>query len=202
MAPGQAAAWDAALHGQVAGAPRLGRPGRGRTCTGPRDQDFAEAARDGRVRTAPDTSTNGWSSPTRPPDHTTCEEPGTPGDERGAMTTDYRDHGTYQEVMRAYRQEVFATWLCEKYPWGGVDLGQARVQWLVEDLADFRHYPPSGENDHETNCFLCSILVAPHKGVLALGGRDGANYAATLHRGCAGEARRIRDEVQRRARSR
>lgn len=118
------------------------------------------------------------------------------------MTTDYRDHTMYQEAMRAYGQEAFATWLCERYPWGGVDLAWACAQWLVEDLADFRQYPPSGENDHETNCFLCSLPVAPHKGVLALGGRDGANYAATLHRGCAGEARRIQDEVRRRARAR
>jgi hypothetical protein len=60
------------------------------------------------------------------------------------MTTDYTGYAMYQQAVQAYGQEAFARWLCETCPWGGVDLARARARWLVEDLADFRQYPPDG----------------------------------------------------------
>jgi hypothetical protein len=109
---------------------------------------------------------------------------------------DYAAYAMYQQAMRAYGDEQFARWLCETHPWGGVDIGHARIRYLTQDLADFRQYPPA-ENDRQGPCLLCAFPVPAHKGLVALGGRDGRNYAACLHRGCAGEARRVQDETRR-----
>lgn len=51
------------------------------------------------------------------------------------MTGDYSDHAMYGQAMDAYDDPDFAAWLCETYPWGGVDMGRARAQYLSLEAA-------------------------------------------------------------------
>jgi hypothetical protein len=42
---------------------------------------------------------------------------------------DYTSYAMYQQAMRAYAEAEFARWLCETYPWGGVDMAAAHREW-------------------------------------------------------------------------
>lgn len=106
--------------------------------------------------------------------------------------TDYTGYAIYQQAMHAYGQAEFAVWLCETYPWGGVDMETARSRWALQrvsaELADFGAYPPE-ENTSDGPCYLCGRQVPAAGGVVALGGHDGRNFAACLHHGCAAQVR-------------
>jgi hypothetical protein len=105
---------------------------------------------------------------------------------------DYTGYAMYQQAMRAHGQAEFAVWLCETYPWGGVDMDTAHSRWVLQrvagELADFTPYPPE-ENTSDGPCYLCGGQVLPAGGVVALGGHDGRNFAVCLHHGCAAQVR-------------
>jgi hypothetical protein len=44
---------------------------------------------------------------------------------------DYTGHALYREATGAFGDPVFARWLCQGYPWGGVDLNRARQGFLL-----------------------------------------------------------------------
>ena len=112
----------------------------------------------------------------------------------------YGERALYQEAMRAYPGSVaFARWLCDTYPWGGVDLPTARAEYLAPHLASHRHYPatrcdPAWHDDRET-CVLCLLPTSPPdcRGWLAIGGG-----AHPVHIGCAGRIERAQDRAEHR----
>lgn len=113
---------------------------------------------------------------------------------KASPVEDYTTLALYRQAMEYRPVDGFARFVCDTWPYGAVDLGHAWARWLGLDLADFRHYPPAPVPGEGT-CSLCKEHIPDGQALAALGGRDGNNYAITLHKHCAAAIRRVNNWI-------